>query len=367
MKEDCLEILKKLEIDTINDFSFKKELGGGSSFTALYENKNNDKVVFKFLIFPRNKIEIERFKFEYQSLLKNISNTDRYGEDDRFFLFRGPKTSYPVPTITHNIKNISNKIFYFSYKYEEGELLSSIDSSKLNLNEKYEFLYRLSSAMNYFSRLGYEHRDLHPENILIKKGYTMYPFDSVGHLHNKNLLDNDPRIVFLDMGMCKLQKGLGDLNRYDFSENYDENLIEDDNSKRIMASFTSMPPDFLLHGTDTVNYDSWSFGVYAYNLIFDELPFKVDSISDAYKLLMRREDLDISFTRNIGKLSTISKFTFKHLLSTKGENRPSIDSIVRLFGWINSKDTRLEDDFFVKKVIHNQGFDPEHDPLDDIY
>ncbi|AWX99453.1 hypothetical protein A8139_05160 [Marinomonas primoryensis] len=359
-----LDILACLELDCIDGFKFKKEFGGKSSFSALYEN-HEKKVVFKFLIFPRNNVELERFNFEYQALYENIANRRECEINDHPSLFMGPDSSYPLPKIVHNIKSISEKIFYFSYEFEEGDLLSGVENSKLVFSEKIELLYRLSSAMNYFGRTGYEHRDLHPENILLKPNPCMQEFIINGP-SNISAPENDPRIVFLDMGTCKIKKRSGELNRHFFIQNHNEDLIENENCKRVLSSFTSMPPDFLLKGRETKNYDSWALGVYAYRLLFGRLPFEPESINDVYKILNSQWDISC-YKENLNSLPIALRLVLQHLLAFKGEERPPIYSIVRLFGWIKSDDHRFKSEGFIKRVIHNDGFDPDHNPIDDYY
>lgn len=354
------EFLESLGLLEINGFRFEKKLGGGSALSSLY-TKGREKAVFKFLISPRNPIELERFKLEYSVLHKNKANSYRidnvFKPDDRMFI--GPESSYPLPTIKFPLASKHGSLVnYFAYAYEEGELLSDIDTSKYSIEDKIFLLYRLASGLNYFNQTGYSHRDLHPENILLIEGYTMPCSSRFGAI-------NDPRVKFLDMGNC--QRNYTDSDwLYRVDRDLDEDAVFQDNNRRILASFVSMPPDFLEKGEDTKNYDTWSFGVYAYKLLFKEIPFNVSQIGDLTSL---REDrlLADNYRTNVNSLPIGLRCILNHLLSPDGSNRPSIDAIVRLFSWLVDRNQEFQDPSFINEVIHADGFDPNYNPRDDYY
>ena len=71
-----MPLLERLGLLEIDGYRFKSSLGGGSALSSIYE-KADEKVVFKFLIAPRNEIELERVKLEYSVLKTNIANKHR--------------------------------------------------------------------------------------------------------------------------------------------------------------------------------------------------------------------------------------------------------------------------------------------------
>ena len=356
--ENTKEFLEQLNLLNIDGFQFYKELGGGSALTSLYV-RGGEKVVFKFLISPRNRIEIERFKLEYSVLEKNRANSFRtrkgFEPDDRAFI--GPETSYPLPVIKFPLTCIlSEKVFYFAYSYEDGQLLSQIDTSNYDIEKNFFLLYRLASGLNYFNQTGYSHRDLHPENILLLDGYNMPDSERYGSI-------NDPRIKFLDMGNCQRTNLEHDwIHR--INRNVDEDAVFQDNNRRILASFVSMPPDFLEKGEETKHYDTWSFGVYAYKLLFEEMPFEVKQIGDITTLRNKRI-FSNNYKANLNSVPLGLKLILNHLLSPNGDQRPSIDAIVRLFSWLVDRKEQFQDRTFICRVIHEGGFDPDYDPRDD--
>lgn len=354
-------LLEKLGLLEIDGFKFVKRLGGKSALSSLYK-KGDEKVVFKFLIAPRNFVEIERFKLEYSVLMYNPANS--WPENGQFTSdlsrFIGPETSYPLPTIKVSFGSLyNNSVYYFAYLYEEGKLLSELDTSEYTIEDKILLLHRIASSMNYFKKVGYVHRDLHPENILLLADHWMDP----------NSVENDPRVKFLDMGNC--QRDDVDENAtynewYKEARDLDEDAVFQDNNRRVLSSFVCMPPDFLEKGNNTENYDSWSFGVYAYTLIFEKEPFNVKHIEDV-TALRHPANIPIEYERNLNSVSLGLKLILKQLLSRNGKDRPSIDAIVRLFSWLVYRNDDFQEHDFIRSVINDGGYDPDYDWVEHNY
>lgn len=354
------KFLKSLDLCKIDGYIFQKILGGGSSLNCLYI-KDEKKIVIKFLIAPRNNTELERFKQEASVLEYNHINA--VPDSDNYYIkvcrILIPENSYPLPVLVHKYTNTDNSLInYFSYQYEEGVLLDDLATDNYTLEKKLTLLHRIASGLSYFNKVGYEHRDIHPENILIKNNYSMPNLD----LNNKQ---NDPGVVFLDMGSCQ-KNNFYQHEAFRFERDVDEDLVFKDNNRRLLSSFVTMAPDFLQEGEKTKNYDSWSFGVYAYKLIFNEYPFDAKQIEDVNLLVNSRKFAD-NFEENLNNLEPGLKYIFKHLLSPKGNERPEIYVIVRLISWLRFNNTRFQDPAFIKKVIHNEGIDPNDNPIDRFY
>lgn len=349
-------LLKKLGLDKIKGYTFYKQFQSGSSMSCLYTNQT-EKVVIKFLICPRNSIEIERFKLEYSVLKSNRALSNNSAFDHEMSFFQGPETSYPLPEIRVELMEIfGDSIFLFGYKYEKGQLLSSVNTSSFSLNDKFRLLHRLASGLSYLNQTGYAHRDLHPENILLMDGFSIPNSEP-----NQN--ENDPRVKFLDMGSCQTV----DLELTTMIAGVriaDEKAVIDDSGKRLLSSFTSMPPDYLHLGNKTKNYDTWAFGVYSFSLVFGVLPFTLSGIDELEKLNL---GLPENVKNKLRELPLGAQLIFQHLLSPKGHERPRSDTIVRLFSWLIYRNSEINNLNFARRVIHNNGFDPDHNPLDDIY
>ncbi|MEZ8276336.1 protein kinase [Vibrio cyclitrophicus] len=348
--QELRNFLGQLDLLSIAGYEFERPLGGGGSSVSAIYRKSDEQVVFKFLIAPRNDTELERFKLEYSFLKKSPLNA--YGNGKQFFL--GPETSYPVPTIKHPLQiNKKGLINYFSYNYEEGELLSELNWSTFSFDEKVLLLHRIASALSYFSRSNYDHRDLHPENILLRQGYDM----------DTNPEQPDPRVVILDLGNCQVQS----TTRWYIRDDCDEDAVIQDNNRRLLTSFVSMPPDFLVEGKNIQNYDTWAFGIFAYNVLFDELPFEIKDISDLTKLRISAYYRS-KFAKNIHTLPVSLRKILERILSLEGKNRPPLWAIVKLLYWVRIEEPKNEHPSgFIEQLLNNDGNDPRHNPIDECY
>jgi len=345
------EFIKSFGLDKIEDYTFVKIMNNGSALSALYENKYNS-VVVKFLICPRNNIELERFKLEYSVLHINKLNSS-YGNEGYKLnpnAFHGPIESYPLPKIIIAYKEAGfGLISYFGYQYMEGVLLSEIDSTEMSLHDKCYLVYRVASALNYFNPSGYSHRDLHPNNILLLPDPQMARND---------YQQNNPKVIILDMGSC--QKNIYPWSHLEpiIERNVDEKLVFNDNNRRLLSSFISTPPDFIEKGEDTKNYDSWAVGVYFYELIFGEKPYNPKDINDVTKLRMKKE-YSSSFRNNLDSIETSLKLIIEHLLEPNGDKRPTTDAIVRLLWNYLYNEQFQTDQKYAKYIILNGGDDPD--------
>ncbi|MCK7339741.1 protein kinase domain-containing protein [Enterobacter cloacae] len=336
--------LKKLDLLNINGYCFLKALNNGSALSAVYSD-GKEKVVIKFLVNPRNWIELERFKLEFSVLKCNYINSFYSGEG---YIFRGEEDeTYPLPKIKIDIYHSQdNFINYFGYKYEEGILLADYDTSTLSVRAKFVLISRIASALNYFNMCGYVHRDLHPKNILLLDNPKM------------NALPPIPRVIILDLGNCQKNKQHFELEYMRLTRGLDEDAVFNDNNKRILSSFTSMPPDFLIHGEETKNYDAWAIGIYCYELLFNRKPFDFKGIKHVANVLNSHFH-PLFLDKNLKTLRQGEKLVIESLLNVDGNKRPSTDAIIRLINYI------LESDFFcdnfeglAEQIIKNDGFDP---------
>lgn len=65
------KLLDKFNLLNINGFSFYEELSSGNmSSAAIYSSKNGEKRIVKFLLYPRNSMELDRFKKEVEAMEK---------------------------------------------------------------------------------------------------------------------------------------------------------------------------------------------------------------------------------------------------------------------------------------------------------
>lgn len=131
--------------------------------------------------------------------------------------------------------------------YEEGNLQQLIDSGKLNQTQKETLLRQILEGVGFLHNQEIIHRDLKPQNILIAKRYDEYI----------------PKIT--DFGISKKL----DINKSSVFTN----------SLAGAGTMAYASPEQLLGKTIKKNTDLWSFGVIAFQLFTDKLPFNTGNES----------------------------------------------------------------------------------------
>jgi len=226
-------IIKKLGLETIDGFKFKKTLGKGKAgLTCLYSNDEENRV-FKFLISPRNEEEFERFKYE-----TNINNMI---------------TDYNVKCFPKSYSNLKQHdhlpIYYFSMEYIEGKTLWDYLKNRptpWEWEEALIMLGNLSRSLNEISRYSIVHRDIHPGNIILKNDFSP----------KKDIYNANEDIVLIDIGCCKD-------NFYDLCiQNYADDKYNEPEHIRHFGALYSWSPEFLQDPANVgIEHDSWALGV----------------------------------------------------------------------------------------------------------
>lgn len=338
MNNSTQDFLKAFKLLNIDGYEFIRTMDGGSAQSCIYQ-KGTEKIVVKFLIAPRNDVELERFKLEAGVLKLNRLH-------DLCFI---PSTSYPLPRLKIELSN-KGLVYFFAYEYCDGTLLSDLDTSKYTVDDRLKLLHRISSALNYLNLTGYSHRDLHPQNIILKENPRLMDVSSA---EPPDCL-NDPRVVFLDWGTCVKSNSIEHLH-LTFNRSIDESLVTQENNKRLISSFNSMPPDFLIHGEDTINYDSYSFGIFAYSIFFNKLPYNITSIKDVSKLRKRDARLLEDMNRNLAILPEYLQLILRRLLAPNGRERVEPSAIVRIFEYTVYRKDDLLDRLHLEQLLNNGG------------
>lgn len=244
-------LLKSIGLDKINGYIFEKKLTGGKmSWTCLYKNSNDQKVVIKFLFYPHENKEIDRFKQEAITLKRvNKASNNCY------------------PGLISDVKKSSKfDIYYFIMEYINGVTLGEyIDKCPLPWNDKKstEMIYKIASSLSDSLSFGISHRDVHIKNIILTNP-------------DAKITDNDLGIRFIDFGISE------DWWKYWLKERFEE---EDPiNAFRHMGAVSSWSPEYL-NSPDEVNvaHDIWGLGVLFYKFLTNERPFDSKNFGEYYK------------------------------------------------------------------------------------
>ncbi len=287
------ELLKKLDLIKIDEHIYEGTLSGGQASTSLiYSNiTNQEKIVVKLLIAPRNHLELSRFKEEVETLIE-IENFQKsiYNNNS-------------VPTIKIPLtKHKSLPIYYFAMEFIVGICLD--DYIKLNpLPWKWEtateFIMALSMSIQSFI-VRHVHRDLHPKNIMVVEDL---------HLRNSQKFS----LKILDFGCSR--------NRF-------KSLYHDipDDEFRLPGAISSWSPELIKDPTNVDHkHDIWAIGVLFHRLLTGEYPFEIKSLGDVISVFAK-ETLDFNKIENLNCPMAI-KLLMKNILQINSSKRFGIAEI----------------------------------------
>jgi len=240
-------LLKILKLDKIDNYIFEKTLTGGKmSWACIYKDKKDQRVVIKFLFFPRNQFEIDRFQQEIESL-------KRINEDG---------IDYVPKLITNKQKSKNFDVYYFIMEYVDGITLEDyILQNPLPWSERKstEMIYKIAVSLSNSLILGISHRDVHKNNIIITD-------------QNATIFNDDPGIRIIDFGI---------------SEDWWHEMIttsELEEKFRHFGAVSSWSPEYLKFPNKvTSSHDIWGLGVLYYTFLTDINPFKSKSFGEYYE------------------------------------------------------------------------------------
>lgn len=238
------ELLGKFDLLEINGYKFVEPMTGGMmSHSAVYEKKEQ-KVVVKFLLFPRNQKEVKHFEHE----VKNIHRASTLG-------------GYSVKLLSDLIKHPDFPIYYFISEYYDGSTLSDYLSKNdlpLPIKDAISMLRRCAIVLGYVSALGVIHKDFHAGNIIVLSG--------------DKISDGDPGIRLIDFGL---------------SDNYIYGLYYgelNDEPLRHFGAISSWSPEYLRDSNSiSTSHDIWALGVLFFRMVTGKWAFQSNSFGEYYQ------------------------------------------------------------------------------------
>jgi serine/threonine-protein kinase len=152
---------------------------------------------------------------------------------------------------------------FIAAEYIEGETLRERLSGELTLNEVLDITTQMASALSAAHKAGIVHRDVKPENVMIRR--------------------EDNLIKVLDFGLAKLteQQAISD---------EDATLAQvKTNSGVIMGTVAYMSPEQARGQQVDERTDIWSFGAVLYEMLAQKQPFAGETVSDAIAAILKNE------------------------------------------------------------------------------
>jgi len=247
-------------------FKLKESLNGNGALSFRYTNISDtqDNIFVKFLISPRNNIELYKFNME-SNLLEYVN-------------MQPVKIS---PKLLKQDKHKTLPIYYYATEWIEGKTLKSIITTldKPSLDDILEIVHRSSSSAAYMSTF-IAHRDFHPGNIIF--------LDEKPNWANKVHTQRDfvdAKVIITDFGNSIMPMAFG----YEDEGVGNQDIYQNIN-RRIEGSFRSLPPEIFSNPIDTVNYnpgcgEAWAVGILFYKLLMNEDILNIQSISEYANLV----------------------------------------------------------------------------------
>jgi serine/threonine protein kinase len=214
---------------------------------------------------------------------------------------------------------------YLVYEYCEGGTLDGEMRKSGFFPEKRALLYfkQLMNAFKALSSNNILHRDIKPDNILLKSGH----------------------LKLADFGFCKRMQGPDDL------------------TQTVLGSPVYMAPEVLNGDLYNSKADIWSLGVVLFEMLFGYCPFNEGSMSDFLKHI---DNFKIEIPTNKNPISSITEGLLRRMLEKDHFRRISWEDLfyeyqVTEYGVLTRREKGFEYDLMklMKKNSYNQ---PEEKP-----
>lgn len=311
-----------LGLDLINErFRLHSATASGKSSKTYYgeDIEKGGQVFVKLLMFPRSDLERALFHNEIYAL-RHLDDVE-------------PRVT---PRLLDFGELYNGDIIYLVTKKAEGKTLAEYiqnDCCCLSFEDKLELFHRVASCLSYCLISGWNHRDLHPENVLL--------LDEIPIWHDQDT-QPDPKAMLLDWGQsyCDL------FAQFDDAPPFIETL-HGCYFKSFTASLYSSPPEIFrgpeYHHRNISVYDSWSLGLILHRVITGHNCFEFRSLGDyaqslADKNISRLIDSAASEIANQGnEYSLLLSHLFRSLMCIDAAYRLHAGSAARVL-W----DLRIE-------------------------
>ena len=201
-------------------------------------------------------------------------------------------------------------IYCFSDYYDQGNLWNRIEESE-NMTEP-EARYWTKQVLNnvkYFHEVaGICHRDLSPENVIIKGS----------------------KCLLSDFGKCvqvpyKIDENTG-------KRIYSKLFIEQQEIRLRGGCLPYTPPE-VVHNPESVHdmfaYDMWSVGIMVFNMFVGNLPFEMPSNRDHYDAYVQRLSIRMRITQELGLVSDEALSFIRKLLNHNPQERITVQEALQ--------------------------------------
>ncbi len=158
-----------------------------------------------------------------------------------------------------------NEVRFIAAEYVTGETLREcLGRERFTVSEALDIAMQIVSALEAAHQAGIVHRDVKPENVILRK---------------------DGLVKLLDFGIAKLtEKPVESLT----TEAPTRALIET-SPGMVMGTMAYMSPEQVRGQTVDARADEWSLGVMLYEMLTGHLPFAGETVSDTIAAILKTE------------------------------------------------------------------------------
>jgi serine/threonine protein kinase len=250
-----------LRLNVIDDrFQLHSAIASGKS-SKTYSGKdtnNGGRVFIKLLLFPRSDLE--------RALFLNEAYTLRHLDDIE------PRVT---PKLLASGELYDGDVMYLVTEEAKGKTLAEYLQNELPLadfDSKLEVFHRVASCLTHCLPSGWNHRDLHPGNVLLLDESPVWPTQDIYSQPN-------PKTILLDWGQSYFDLGA----QFDDSPAFMRTLYGC-YFKTFTASLYSSPPEIFrdtrYHNCNASKYDSWALGLALYHILTSRDCFDFRSLGD---------------------------------------------------------------------------------------
>ncbi len=266
-----------MNTEIIDNYKIDNTVLGHGNFSTVFSGQNiktGQIVAVKKINISKYK-SLDRFKFEIE-LMQKLSHQNIVTYHD---VIKKPDFWYIV-------------LEHCNYGTLEDVIMHNKNSSTDNLDiffnlEKntHYYLFQLRDALNYIRKLGYMHRDIKPQNVLLIK----YENNST------SVPELDLNLLFTDdenkqSKYHPSQKLIVKLADFGLARHYNE--TNESMMKTLCGTPYYMAPELLIDNSYNSKADLWSYGVIMYEMLFNKYPVEAMSLP---QLKIKMKTLDINF------------------------------------------------------------------------
>ena len=285
-----------MDVD-INNYKIGNTILGRGTFSTVFYGScitTGEHVAIKKIIFIEQK-NLDHVALEIDTMQKmNYVHIVKYHT-----VIRKPDHLYIVMEYC-NYGTLDDVIAYNKKKLEEDSFENQSNIFiDLERNTLY-YLYQLKNALNYINNLGYVHRDIKSQNVLLVHTGEENPMLDFSSENTESNLD----LLFGGKGVYKKEKNyhinqniIVKLADFGLAKYVSETNEIDLMSKTVCGTPNYMAPELLIKGEYNSKVDLWAFGVIMYRMLFHTYPIQASSIPQL-KVKMREVNINFNVSNN---------------------------------------------------------------------